>query len=113
MKTICIMCPMGCPLTIERTTKNIEVVGNTCKRGIEYGIQEFTAPKRALTSLVNVDNGGVLSVKTSMLIDKALIFQVLKELKGITVSPPVKIGDVIIANICGSGADIVATATLD
>lgn len=113
MKTICIMCPMGCPLTVERTEKGVEVTGNTCKRGLEYGIQEFTAPKRVVTSLVNAENGKVVSVKTSTLIDKGLIFKVLDELKCVKLSSPVKIGDVIILNVCGSGADIIATSALE
>lgn len=44
MKTICIMCPMGCPLEIENNNGQIKVSGNTCKRGEIYGAQEFTAP---------------------------------------------------------------------
>lgn len=112
MKTICIMCPMGCPLEINQTEKGIEVKGNTCKRGLNYGIQEYTNPKRVVTSLVRTDNDKVVSVKTADLIDKKLIFKVLDTLKDIKVSVPVKIGDVIIKDVCGSGVDIVATNTI-
>lgn len=37
MKTICIMCPMGCPLDINKVDGKIVVTGNTCKRGEIYG----------------------------------------------------------------------------
>lgn len=112
-KTICIMCPMGCPLEITETENGIEVKGNTCKRGAEYGVQEYTNPKRVVTSLVNTDCGNVVSVKTSDVIDKKIIFNVLKELKEIVVTLPIKTGDVVIQNVCESGVDIVATNSLE
>ena len=37
MKTVCIMCPMGCELTIEKVKGEIKVSGNTCLRGETYG----------------------------------------------------------------------------
>ncbi len=112
MNTICIMCPMGCSLEVNQTPEGVTVVGNTCKRGEVYGKQELICPERIVTSLVNVEGGGVLSVKTSALVNKTLIFDILKELKGATVKAPVKVGQVIIENVAESGADIVATAEL-
>ena len=112
MNTICIMCPMGCPLTITETESGIKVEGNTCKRGEIYGKQEYTCPQRVVTSLVATDDGRVVSVKTSGLVDKDKIFDILKVLKGITIKTPVATGDCIIANVCDSGADIIATSSL-
>lgn len=80
MKTICIMCPMGCPLDINKVGDKIVVTGNTCKRGEIYGTQEFTAPKRVVTSLVRLTSGGVVSVKTDGLVLKTLIPEVLSEI---------------------------------
>ncbi len=45
---ICIVCPMGCHLTVD--TETLEVTGNTCPRGEKYGKEELTAPKRVITS---------------------------------------------------------------
>lgn len=108
--TTCINCPMGCPLTIEINGDDIKVSGQTCKRGEVYGKQEVTCPKRVVTSLVRIKDGAVVSCKTNKAIDKAMIFKVLEELRGIELTLPVKIGDVIIENVLGTGADIVATA---
>ncbi len=105
----CINCPMGCPLTVEINGDEIKVSGNTCKRGETYGKQEVTNPKRVVTSLVRIKDGAVVSCKTNQAIDKAMIFKVLNELRKVEVALPVKIGDVIIANVLGTGADIVAT----
>ncbi len=113
MNTICIMCPMGCPITIEEINGTVEVKGCTCKRGKDYGVQEYTAPKRVVTSLVEADNGKVVPVKTAGVIDKKLIFEVLESIKQVKAQTPVTIGDTIIANVCGSGVDIVATACVD
>lgn len=105
----CINCPMGCPLTVEINGDDIKVSGNTCKRGDVYGKQEVTSPKRVVTSLVRIKDGAVVSCKTNVAIDKAMIFKVLDELRKVEVTLPVKIGDVIIENVLGTGADIVAT----
>lgn len=109
MKTICIMCPMGCTLNIERREDQIIVKGNHCKKGEVYGRQEFIAPKRVVTSLVRLKDGGVVSVKTDGLVDKEKIMDILNELKGIELTSPIKVGDVIIKNILNTGVDIVAT----
>ena len=54
----CIMCPMGCEMTV--TIENgavTNVTGNTCPRGAKYANDEVTAPKRMLTSTVAVEGG--------------------------------------------------------
>jgi len=109
---VCITCPMGCHLKVNDDDKNnIIVNGNTCPRGRIYGINEVTNPKRMITSSVKVNNGIdlVVSVKTKEAIDKSLIFDVLNELKDVSVDAPIKIGDVIIKNVLNTGVDIVAT----
>lgn len=112
MNTICIMCPMGCPLTIEDKDGKVTVSGNTCKRGELYGVQEYTSPKRVVTSLVRTDDERVVSVKTAAPVDKADIFEVLRLLKDVRITPPVHIGDVVVKSVLGSGVDVVATSNL-
>ena len=41
--------------------------------------------------------------------EKAKIFEVLAALKEAVVIRPVHIGDVVIENVCGTGANIIAT----
>lgn len=112
MNLTCINCPMGCPLTVEKIGEEIVVKGNTCARGSIYGKQEFTLPKRMLTSLVKVEGGGVVSVKTSDYVPKSKLFDILEILKDVKVSPPVKIGDVIVSNVLDLGVDIIATKNI-
>lgn len=111
----CINCPMGCALEV--TLDNGEVVsvkGNTCPRGDTYGRSEVIHPVRMITSVLPVEGGdlAMVSCKTSQPVDKAVIFDVMRAMEGVSVKAPVAIGDVLIADAAGSGADIIATRTI-
>ncbi|XCP84883.1 DUF1667 domain-containing protein [Roseburia hominis] len=109
----CIGCPMGCPVVVE-TDENggiVGVTGNTCKRGDDYARKEVTNPTRIVTSTVKVEGGSLdmVSVKTKSDIPKGKIFECVEGLKGVCVKAPVHIGDVIVADIAGTGVDVIAT----
>ncbi len=109
---VCIVCPKGCRLKAELDDgKILNVTGNTCKRGVEYAESECTDPRRSVTSTVMCDNGEQLSVKTESTVRKEDVIECVKALKTIVVKAPVKIGDVVAENICGTR--IVATANMD
>lgn len=113
---ICINCPMGCVLTIEMDgSEVISVSGNTCKRGDTYGRKEVTDPTRIVTSTVKVIDGKeqMVSVKTKQDIPKGKISECIKALKNVQVNAPVRIGDVIVADVAGTGVDIVATKNVE
>ncbi|MBQ9369537.1 MAG: DUF1667 domain-containing protein [Clostridia bacterium] len=112
MDTTCIMCPMGCALTITEENGVVTVTGNTCPRGAKYGVSEYTDPKRMVTTLVKVRGGGVLSVKTSAPIRKTLVPAALKAAAGVLLDHSVHAGDVVLADVAGSGEDLIATADL-
>ena len=58
IKLICIGCPMGCPLEVERDGDTVTAVrGNTCPRGDAYARKEVTHPTRIVTSTVRVQGG--------------------------------------------------------
>ena len=112
---ICILCPRGCHLTVTQDGENIEVTGNTCPRGKQYGINELTHPMRTVTTSVYVENPGrdkMLSVKTSQAVPKEKIPEVLALAQGVKAQIPVKVGDVLIAQIAGTEADLVATRNI-
>lgn len=110
----CISCPLGCQLTVEEKDGEYTVTGNNCKNGIKYGIEEVTAPKRVIPSTV-VINGGLIArlpVKTADAVPKEKIFDIMKEINKVVVEAPVKMGDVIIKDVLGTGVDVVATKTM-
>ncbi len=108
----CVSCPLGCLITVEYEGDEVfSVTGNTCKRGDNYARTEITNPERSIHSTVKIEGGAhpVIPCKTSKPIPKKSIFDVMKEINKVSVKAPVKIGDVFIKNVCGTGADIVAT----
>ena len=109
----CIGCPMGCLLKVTMKDGKVEKIeGNTCKRGAVYGEKEVTNPTRIVTSTVRVTGSSMthmVSVKTKEDIPKDKIFACVEALKNITVAAPVHIGDVILADVAGTGVDIIAT----
>ncbi len=109
---ICIGCPMGCMMTVSMENGEVvSVTGNTCKRGDIYARKEVTNPTRIVTSSVRVTGGvlPVVSVKTREDIPKGRIKDCMKALEQVTVEAPVHIGDILLANVAGTGVDIVAT----
>lgn len=112
----CIGCPLGCALTVEMKDGEIlSITGNTCKRGEEYACKEVTNPTRIVTSIVKVEGGKIpmVSVKTKSDIPKNKIFDCVKGLQSICVKAPVRIGDVIVPDIAGTGVPVVATKNVD
>ena len=112
---ICINCPLGCPLTVELDNGQVtKVTGNTCKRGELYAVKEITNPSRTVTSTVRVKGGErpVVAVRTKTDIPKDKIFACMEAINAVEVTAPVKIGDVIIADVCGTGVDVVASANV-
>lgn len=111
---ICIVCPKGCRLSVEVKRDKIIVTGNDCPRGIPYAQKEITNPTRVVTSTIKVI-GGIherLPVKTDKDISKTLNFEVMEVLENIVVQAPVRINQVIVENILGTGANIVASRSM-
>ncbi|MBE5799406.1 MAG: DUF1667 domain-containing protein [Clostridiales bacterium] len=109
---ICIGCPLGCPLTVEMEAGEVKTVaGNTCPRGVAYAKKELTNPTRIVTSTVRVAGGklAMVSVKTESDIPKGKIFECVKALKDVEMIAPVKIGDIVIENVAGTGVNVIAT----
>ena len=107
---ICIVCPKGCHLKVDEA-QDYKVTGNNCPRGAEYGKKELTHPTRTITSTVKIEGAALprVSVKTSCDVDKKLIWDIMERLNDVNVKAPVHRGDIVVENICDSGADIVIT----
>ena len=91
---ICIVCPKGCHLKVDEEN-GYSVTGNACPRGAEYGKKELTAPTRVITS-----------------IPKGLIFAAMELLNDVELQAPVRVGDIVIEDICGTGIPFVAARDL-
>ena len=109
MKTICIMCPLGCALNVEERDGEVFVSCNTCKKGETYGKDELLHPKRMVTTLIRCLDGKYVPVKTSQPIPKEKIFNVLREIKKTVIGSNPKIGSITIENILNLSVDILVT----
>jgi len=111
----CILCPNGCELEVsfsgEPTAQSLEIEGNLCPRGLDYALEELTHPKRTLTTSVLVLGGTQpqTSVKTACPIPREAILDARAALRAVSLDAPVAIGDVVVADVAGTGVDVVVT----
>ena len=98
----CIGCPLGCSITVKMNGTDA------------YARKEVTNPTRIVTSTVRVEGGisPMVNVKTASDIPKAKIFECASALKNVVVTAPVKIGDVVLSNVAGTGVDVVAAKNI-
>lgn len=108
MKLTCIMCPVGCNLTVKKLKNEIIVTGNGCPRGETFGKSEAINPTRIVTSIIPYKDRTV-SVKTTNPIPKNKIIECLNEIRNVKLNPPVRMGQVVIKNVCGTGESVVIT----
>lgn len=108
----CIVCPRSCNLRVEEENGEIVVTGNTCIRGHDFAVSEMTCPKRSLCSMVKTAFADVpvLPVKLSCDIPKDRIFDAMQEIRTLVVTERIGRGAVIVENLLGLGADLVATS---
>ena len=115
-KFICVSCPLGCGLNV--TLENGEVVsvtGNSCPRGEAYAKTEVKDPRRVFASTVRVRGGKlpVCPIRSKTPAPKAKLKEIAKAVAQLNVKAPIKIGQVLIHNVCGTDVDIVASRDLN
>lgn len=109
---LCIQCPLGCRISVEmdQAGKILSVMGNTCKNGERYAIDECTDPKRTITTLMCCEAGSIpVPVRTRGPIPKRLVQAALHEIQSHTAPRGTRAGDVLVANILHTGQDVIAT----
>lgn len=109
---VCIVCPRGCRLHVD---EDLNVTGNFCPRGANYGKQEVTNPTRVVTSTVRIEGSNLpmCPVKTNNPIPKGKIFEVMEEINKVKLVAPIHIGDVVIKDIAGTGVSLVASRDME
>ncbi len=109
----CIVCPNSCEIRVEtdENGKIKAITGNLCMRGGDYAVGEMTHPVRTFATSCLVVGGELplVSVRVNKPIPKELVTDAVKELKKVTLTAPVKVGQVVISDLFGTGADVIAT----
>ena len=91
-EVICTCCPKGCHLQVDEAN-DYKVTGNGCPNGI--GLH----PR--------------CPVKTSKPVPKGQMAEVVAALDSIVLHTPIHVGQVVVENVCGTGADIVTCRNMD
>ena len=88
--------------------------GHSCKRGEEYVREEFVAPKRILTTTMQVENGflPLIPVRSDKAIPMERLKEALKEIAQAVAKAPIKMGDILIENISSLNINIIASRDL-
>lgn len=109
----CVNCPVGCRMRVELGEGEPVVSGNACARGARYAVQECTQPRRMVTAALSVEGSETpVSVKTREPIPKRDIRACMDALSRLKLRAPIHMGDVVLADVCGSGVDVVATRSV-
>jgi CxxC motif-containing protein len=112
----CIGCPIGCPLQLTHEGRDIvEIEGAACNRGAKYAQQEFTDPRRGMSTTVAIEGARWkrLPVKVTHAIPKDRVLEAARLIHQLHVQAPVKRGDVLLEDLLGEkGVQVVATRTL-
>jgi CxxC motif-containing protein len=108
---ICILCPKGCRAVLGEGSKEIENPEKLCKRGLAYVREERREPKRLLTTTVRTRGSRLrlFPVRTSGPIPKRMLPESMRVIAALTVSPPIRCGEVIVSNLLESGQDLIAS----
>lgn len=112
----CIGCPIGCPLQLTHEGREIvEIEGAACNRGAKYAKQEFTDPRRGMSTTVAIEGARWkrLPVKVTKPVPKDRVLEAARAIHALRVRAPVQRGDVLMDDLLGEkGVQVVATRTL-
>jgi CxxC motif-containing protein len=111
----CVLCPVGCELEVLKgPAGEPSVKGNQCDQGVPFALEEILRPKRNLATSVPVRGTAakMVSVRLSGPVARDMIFPILAEIAPLRPETPVRRGQVLIANVLGTGVDVIATRTV-
>ncbi|MCI8764864.1 MAG: DUF1667 domain-containing protein [Lachnospiraceae bacterium] len=112
----CILCPNGCEIEVcHEDGRVLETEGNKCKKGQQYVEQELTDPRRTIASSVRIKGSflPLCSVRLTKPVPKQAIFSVMEEINKAELTAPVRIGEIVIRNVCGLESDVIVTKNME
>jgi len=110
----CIVCPVGCRARVRvEGGRAVGWEGLECRAGEEYVKREVELPLRDFFTVVRVKGGGVVPVRSTGPIPRERLLEASRELAGLEVEGPVRVGEVLVRNLLGMGVDVVATGEVE
>ena len=116
LNTLCVSCPVGCAIKVTyEGDKVLKVEGNTCPRALAFAQKEISNPERVFATTVRVIGGKlpVCPVRSRGPVPKSQVFEISRAVAALSVEAPIEIGQVILANACDTGVDIIASRSLE
>lgn len=109
----CVCCPNACQVRVDETNGNA-VSGNRCRNGEAYAIHELNNPKRLITAEVRISGALVdrCPVKTDRAVPRETLSNIARALEELRVEAPVYVSQVLVRDIAGTGANLVACKTI-
>ncbi|HHY61426.1 MAG: DUF1667 domain-containing protein [Bacillota bacterium] len=111
----CIVCPRSCDLTAELVEDGWRISGNRCPMGRDFALKEVNNPTRVVCSTARTTDRScpLLPVRTDIEVPLEDVPRVMAEIikAVVDVSTGVDMGDVIIHNVAGTGANVIASAS--
>jgi CxxC motif-containing protein len=112
---VCVVCPIGCEIDVVHDgSKIISMEGNKCEKSQEFVSQELIEPMRILTTTIRIEGSRwpVIPVRTDKAVPKRLFPRIMRRLRRIKLQAPVSMLDMVVKDVLGTGADIIAARTL-
>lgn len=108
---ICIVCPNGCHLEVDKVNGEYVIKNNKCPRGVKFAIEEMTAPIRSVTSTVATVFPAlpVVPVRTKGEIPKGKITELIKLINTLKIDRPYRLGEVLYTDALSTGINIIVT----
>ncbi len=111
----CVLCPVGCELEVgDDAAGELQIIGNQCDKGVPFAQEEVLHPQRNLATSIPVRGTAakMVSVRLTRPVPREIVFPVLAEIAKLRPEAPVRRGQVLIVDVLGTGADVVATRTV-
>jgi CxxC motif-containing protein len=111
----CVLCPVGCEIEIGRGGDGeLRIEGNQCDKGVPFAQEEILRPKRNLATSLPVRGTAarMVSVRLSGAVPREMLFSILAEIARLRPEAPIRRGQVLIADVLGTGVDVIATRTV-
>ncbi len=112
---VCVVCPIGCEIDVVHDgSKIISMEGNKCEKSEECVSQELIEPMRMLTTTVRIQGSKwpVIPVRTDKAVPKRLFPRIMRQLRRIKLQAPVSMLDVVVRDVVGTGASVIAARTV-
>jgi len=110
----CAKCSLGCRVFVEAVDEQFTFSGNQCEKGEEFAKTETTSPARSITTTVRTafPRIPVLPVRTNGEVPKEKVSEIIHELSKVIITEKTGIGEIIVADILGTGCDVIATSDI-